>query len=330
MPTVLVQGRIAAPKADILRRVAPEGWEVTTWAPDSDPVAAFPPLAEAADVIVGGAIPTDWPETPRLRLFQIPWTGFDFTSPERMPKGVPVANTFEHETTIAEYVFAAMLEWVIGLRGLDDAFRASGWGGHPTGLAPLHGELRGATLGVVGHGHIGRETALRAKAFGMHTIGVRRSAAPCPPELDRLGRTEDLDALLAESDFVLVACDLNDETRGLIDAARLARMKPTGVLINVARGRVVEEDALYDALAERRIGGAVIDVWYNYPSPGEPEPWPANRPFHDLPNTILTPHRSAVTREMHERRWRFVAAQLARLDAGEAPQNVVFVGTGGA
>lgn len=328
MPTVLVQGRIAAPKADLMRRYAPEGWKVRVWNPDTDEVAVFAPLAQEADVIVGGAIPVPWPATPKLRLFQIPWAGYDFTSPERMPAGVPVANTFEHETAIAEYVLAGMLEWVIGLRRLDEEFRSSGWGGHATGRAPSHGELRGRTLGIVGYGHIGRETAHRAKAFGMRCVGVRRSAAPRPPELDWLGQNDRLDELLAEADFVLIACDMNEETIGLINAERLALMKPTGVLINVARGRIVDEDALWSALSERRIGGAVLDVWYAYPQPGGEDVWPSKRPFQDLDNVILSGHRSASTEEMHQRRWRFVAENCARIGRGEAPRNVVFLGSG--
>ncbi len=330
MPTVLVQGRIAAPKVDLMRRFAPEGWTVTVWDPAEDAPDAFPALAEAADVIVGGGIPTDWPPVPRLKLFQIPWTGFDFTSPERMPAGVPVANTYEHETTIAEYVLAGMLEWQIGLRAMDAEFRAHGWGGKMPGGGPLHGELRGATVGVFGYGHIGHEVATRACAFGMRTLGIRRSAQPCPPQLDWLGQPDQLDRMLGESDFVVIAADMNDETRGLIDAGRLAAMKPTGVLINVARGRIVDEDALWEALSNRRIGGAILDVWYSYNEPGKPEVRPSRHPFETLDNTILSGHRSALSEQMHERRWRFVAENCARIGRGEEPLNIVFTGTGGA
>jgi phosphoglycerate dehydrogenase-like enzyme len=328
MPTVLVQGRIAAAKVDLMRRFAPGGWEVTLWDPDRHDASAFPALATEAHVIVGGAIPTEWPPVPRLTLFQIPWTGFEFTSPERMPAGVPVANTYEHETSIAEYVLLGMLEWQIGLRRMDADFRAKGWAGRMPGDAPVHREVRGLTLGIVGHGHIGHEAAVRARAFGMRCIGIRRSAASCPPELDWLGQPDRLDDLMAESDFVLVACDMNDETLGLVDAGRLAAMKPTGVLINVARGRIVDEDALWQALSARRIGGAVLDVWYNYNQPGKPEVRPSNHPFETLDNVILSAHQSAVTEEMHERRWRFVAENCARIGRGEPPENVVFTGTG--
>lgn len=328
MPTVLVQGAIAARHADLMRRFAPAGWEVLVWDPAADEVDDFLPRAERADVIVGGAIPIPWPKLPRLKLFQIPWTGYDFTSPERMPAGLPVANTFEHESTIAEYVLLGMLESQIKLREMDATFRAHGWNNLSSGQGPLHREVLGRTLGIVGYGHIGHEVATRARAFGMRVIGIRRSKQPCPSELDWLGQTDSLDEMLGQSDFVLVACDMNEHTIGMIDAGRLAAMKPTSVLINVARGRIVDEDALYDALKNRRIGGAVLDVWYNYNRPGQPDVWPSNQPFHELENVILSGHRSALTAEMHERRWQFVAKNLSRIERGEQPQNIVFIGAG--
>ncbi len=161
----------------------------------------------------------------------------------------------------------------------------------------------------------------------MRAIGIRRAQVPCPPELDWLATPARLDDLLAESDFVLVACDLNDETRGLIDAGRLAAMKPDGVIINVARGKVIDEAALYAALAERRIGGAVLDVWWQYNEPGKPEVSPSAHPFHELDNVICSAHECATTDAVLERRWDFVAANLARAMRGEAPSNVLFHGT---
>ena len=323
MPTILIQGNIAVSRAEMLRRYVPADWEILTWDAAHDAPEEYAELAMRADAIVGGSAPVAMPDVPRLKLHQIPWTGFDFTSPEKMPKGVPVANTYEHETCIAEYVLLAMLEWQIGLRHMDAEIRQHGWNGYGPGVAPTHGEVKGRTLGIVGYGHIGHETAMRARAFGMRCIGVRRSARPCPQELDWLGQSDRLDDLLAQSDFVLVACDMNEETIGLIDAARLAKMKPTGVLINVARGKIVDEDALYEALKTGRIGGAVIDTWYNYGM----DAWPSNQPFQDLENVILSAHRSAVTEEMHERRWQFVGENCVRAIAGEALENVVFTGT---
>ena len=328
MPTALVQGRVSVQHAERLRSKLGSDWRVVTWTNGVDALEDFTPRASEADVIIGGGIPLDaWPNVPNLKLFQIPWTGYDFTSPETMPAGVPVANCFEHESSIAEYVMAAMLEWKIGLRRMDRNFRAHGWNGHGPGEAIIHDEVRGTSVGIVGYGHIGAEVAKRAHAFDMRVVGVRRREQSTPPPLAWLGTSEKLEQLLGESDFVVIACDLNDETRGMIDAVRLGQMKPSGVIINISRGAVIDEAALYHALKERRIGGAVIDVWYNYKRPGEREPWPANFPFQELDNTILTAHESGWTEQQIDRRWTFVAANINRAVRGEAPENVVFVGT---
>jgi phosphoglycerate dehydrogenase-like enzyme len=329
MHTVLMHGRLAAPRAKMLRARLGDDWRVTVWDPAQHQPADFPAMAAEADAIVGGAIPVSpWPTAPKLKLIQIPWTGHEFTSAERNPKGVPVCNCYEHETSIAEYVLLAMLEWKIGLRHMDAAFRANGWGGREVAGGPVHGEVRGATVGIIGYGHIGHEVAVRARAFGMKVVGIRRSRPPCPPELEWLGTIERLDELLGVSDFVLVACDLNDDTRGLIDAARLARMKPDGVIINVARGKVIDEAALYAALQDGRIGGAVIDVWWNYNDPGKPEVWPTNFPFQELDNVICSAHECGWTREQVDRRWDFVAGNLRRVVRGEPPESLLYLGTG--
>lgn len=328
MPTALVQGRIATDHTEKLRALLDSRWTVLEWDPRRHDVDTFAPMLAEADVVIGGGIPLErWPAVPKLKLFQIPWTGYDFCSPGDMPAGVPVCNTFEHESAIAEYILAAMLEWQIGLHVMDTRFRAKGWDGKGPGRSVYHGEVRGRTVGIVGYGHIGAEVARRARAFDMRVIGVRRSEQPTPDLLDWLGTTDRLDDLLAESDFVVIACDLNDQTRGLIDAGRLARMKPDGVLINVSRGAVVVEADLYAALKEKRIGGAVIDVWYNYKQPDEPAPWPSNFPFEDLDNTILSAHECGWTHEQVARRWQFVARNIARAVDGEPVENVVFEGT---
>lgn len=327
MTHVLLQGRIAADQERYFRRCVDDEWQVSVWDPARHTPDEFSIMASTADVIVGGNIPlTKWPETPQLKLFQIPWTGYNFTSPERMPAGIPVANCFEHETAIAEYVLLAMLEWQIGLRKMDKRWRESGWDSLYPGGGAFHNEVRGATLGIVGYGHIGQEVALRAAAFGIRTIATRRTQMPTPPELDWLGVESQLPELLAQSDFVLIACDLNEATANLIDDKTLSMMKSTAVLINVSRGGVVEEQALYQALKAGSIGGAVIDVWYNYNQMGEPEVWPSNLPFQELDNVILSGHESCSTEQLLLRRWQVVADNVGRVMRGEVAQNVVFTG----
>ncbi len=328
MPTALIQGRIATDHTERLRDNLGSAWTVLEWDPRKHPVEDFAPMLAEADVIIGGRIPMDcWPAVPKLKLFQIPWTGYDFCTPADMPAGVPVCNCFEHETSIAEYVMLAMLEWQIGLRHMDARFRAKGWDGKGPGEAVIHGEVFGHTVGIVGYGHIGAEVAKRAQAFGMRVIGVRRREQPTPPPLDWLGTADRLDELMAESDFVIIACDMNDETRGMIDKARLQKMKSDGVIINVSRGGIVNEADLYHALEVRQIGGAVLDVWYNYVKADEPEPWPSNLPFHELDNTILSAHECGWTAEQVARRWAFVAQNLDRAVNGKPLENIVFEGT---
>ena len=327
MPTALLQGRIAVQYTDLLRQNLRDDWSILSWDPATDPTDTFSPLAYEADVIIGGGIPLKrWPKTPKLKMFQIPWTGYDFCSPATMPAGIPVCNCFEHESTMAEYVMAAMLEWTIKLREMDRRFRSEGWGGRAPGEAVYHGEVRGRTVGIIGYGHIGMEIAKRAQAFDMRIIGTRRALQKTPAPLDWLGTADRLPELLIQSDFVVVACDLNNGTRGLIGKAELDAMKPDGVLINVARGLVVQEDALYAALTARSIGGAIIDVWYNHISPKTPDVWPSNLPFHKLDNVILSPHESAAAPEQVVRRWQFVAANINRAVLGETPKNIIFEG----
>ena len=128
---------------------------------------------------------------------------------------------------------------------------------------------------------------------------------------------------LAAAGYLLVACPLDETTRGLIDGAALARMPAHAVVINVARGPVIDEDALFDALKERRIGGAVIDTWYTYPSGGNPYVFPSRHPFQALDNVMMTPHVSGWSRGLLPRRFRVIAQNLNRLARGEPLLNLV-------
>ena len=128
--------------------------------------------------------------------------------------------------------------------------------------------------------------------------------------------------MLERADYLAVTLALTPETRGLIGARELARLKPTAVLINVARGEVVDEDALYDALHRGAIAGAALDVWYRYPT-GDAPIHPAHRPFHALPNVLMTPHVSGWTDGMMDARAGVIAENIHRAARGEAPVNLV-------
>ncbi len=283
--------------------------------------------AVGVDAIVGGRIPGGIPEGARLRLYQAPFTGYDWIKPQDLPKGAVFCNTHEHETTIAEHLLAAMLEFQIGLmRETHPLMQAKSYSGRNINRGPHHLELRGTTVGIIGYGQIGREVARRCKAFDMKVMAVSRTIREEPDLVDWYGTVDQLDTLLAASDFVICCTPGGAETRGMINAASFARMKSDAVIANVGRGEVIDEAALYDALASKRIRGGIIDVWYVYPSDDDPNPWPSKFPFQKLDNIIMSPHNSAWTAAMSDRRWTFVGDNLDRLARGEPLRNVCFEG----
>jgi phosphoglycerate dehydrogenase-like enzyme len=144
-----------------------------------------------------------------------------------------------------------------------------------------------------------------------------------PPQTSRrFSGPETTDKVIGSSDYLLISMPATADTVGLIDRRRLGLMKPSAFLINVARAQIVDEDALYEALAEQSIAGAALDVWYRYPRTAGPSP-PATRPFHQLPNVLMTPHVSGWTDGMLDARAKLIAENIRRVAAGETPLNLV-------
>jgi phosphoglycerate dehydrogenase-like enzyme len=261
---------------------------------------------------------------PRLRLVQVPGAGLDRIDRSALGPATVLANAYGHDTGIAEYVLGAMLALARDFRRIDASLRdgrwESVWSGAPV---PLWSELAGKTLGIVGYGRIGQAVARRALAFDMEVLAIRRDASqPDPNRLASVRGPEALDDVLARADFLALTLALSPESRGLIDARALARMKPTAVLINVARGEVVDEEALYAALAGGALGGAALDVWYRYPQGAGPT-LPSRLPFHTLPNVLMTPHVSGWTEGMMDARAAVIAENIHRVARGEVPVNAV-------
>ena len=296
-------------------------WEIEVV--DTDDVAALDRALACADAMVSMSWQWSLPSASNLRLLQLPGAGTDEIDFGRVPSTTAICNCYEHEIGIAEYVLGALLEWTIGTRRLDQQFRAGSWAGSYL-CGPRHGELFGKTIGIVGYGRIGREVARRAAAFGMRVVVCTRTPQQDEKIAERVDGMEGFGRLLAESDFIIVTPPLNDQTRGLFDRRAFAAMHREAVIVNVARGAIIDELALYEALAERRIGGAIIDVWYRYPPQGTPHgPQPSAHPFHELDNVLMTPHASAWTDGLLPRRNRAVATNLNRLARGEPLVNVV-------
>jgi phosphoglycerate dehydrogenase-like enzyme len=154
---------------------------------------------------------------------------------------------------------------------------------------------------------------------------LHRSAGPVadPAPAEAVYPLTDLNRMLPLCDTVLIAGALAPETKGLTAASRLALMKPGALLINIARARIVDEDALYTALKDGHLGGAALDVWWQYPTQAEPGRRPSRRLFHELPNVLITPHSSSSSGATADRRWSVVAANLDRFARGEPLENIV-------
>jgi phosphoglycerate dehydrogenase-like enzyme len=283
---------------------------------------SFGALLDEKDVVISLRIPQLRRPARHFRLLQVPGAGLDGIDFSSLPPRASVCNVFEHEIPIAEYVLMAMLHSATAFDDMRRTFTRDNWPAVYRGRV-FHREIHGGTLGLLGMGHIGRAIAQRAKAFGMKVVVVQRSADDASGLADVILPPAGLHDMLGQADYCVIACPLTDETRGIIDEDALAAMRASSVLINVSRGEIVDERALYQALLRRSIAGAYLDVWYRYPSATDLDPAPSSLPFHALPNAICTPHSSAWTEELIDRRYRLIASNITRLRNGDPLLNLV-------
>lgn len=272
--------------------------------------------ARDADVIVvRSPLPPElFERAPRLRGAIRHGAGVDMIPVDVASRhGVAVANApGTNAVSVAEYALAQMLSLAHRLRDVDATLRARGWA-EARKLSAHAVELAGGTVGLLGVGAIGSALARMCHAgLGMRVTGHRASARPMPEPIRAVGREE----LFATSDVVVLACPLNDTTRGLVDARLLALMKPGAFLVNVSRGAVVDEPALIAALRSGRIAGAALDVFAE-------QPLPPTSPLLGLPNVIVSSHLAGITEQSMRRMGEVVAEQVMELLAGRLPTHFV-------
>jgi D-2-hydroxyacid dehydrogenase (NADP+) len=215
-----------------------------------------------------------------------------------------------NERAVAEHAIALILALTRQLHLARDNQRERRWRGMIGDRALREQEFGGKTLVVVGLGRVGTRLATLARAFGMRVIGVRRTARPAPDAADEVVGQRDLARALAEADVVALTCPLTSETEGLIGASALAAVKRGALLVNVARGRVVDEAALLAALADGRVAAAALDCFHEEPLPGESRFWTA-------PNVLITPHAAGETRAYETNVVDILIENIERLLRGE-------------
>ena len=310
MKRVLIVDPIAPAGEALLARSA----EIVR-SPDSDPATIRRLAREADGIITRSKLPDDlFQAAPRVRAVAIHGTGTDLVPlADATARGVMVSNIpGGNAQSVAEYCVMAMLVLSRGIFRIVNSLKGDTWD-HARSLGADAHEIAGMTLGVVGVGEIGKRVArICRQGFGMRVLGNQRRMERLPPEAEPAA----LDELVATSDFVVVTCPLNKDTHHLFNKQRIESMKPTAWLINVGRGPVVEEAALIEALRERRIAGAMLDVYEHYRLP-------PGHPLFSLDNAVLTPHLSGMTRESRARMSVAAAEEVLRMLAGERPKNFV-------
>jgi phosphoglycerate dehydrogenase-like enzyme len=272
--------------------------------------------AEADVIVVSGLWRNELiASSPKLRFIQSVSAGTDqYDKPALAAAGIRLASAQgANERAVAEHAMALILALTRQIHLARDNQKAGQWRPMIGDRARREDELGGKTMVIVGLGRIGLRLAALAAAFDIRVIGVRRQPEP-HPDIEAIVRPDQLHEVMAQADIVALTCPLTPETEGLINAAALAAMKPSAFLVNVARGKVVDEAALIAALAENRIAGAGLDCTVE-------EPLPAASPLWAMPQVVVTPHSAGETRAYETNVVDLLLENLGRFRRGEVLRN---------
>lgn len=271
-------------------------------------------IGEADVLVCSGLWRNDLPAiAPKLKFVQSASAGTDqYDRAVFRAHGLRLASgQGVNANAVSEHAIALMLALLRRIPEARDNQAKRFWRGMMGDFAKREDEAGGKTAVVVGLGRIGGRIARLCKALGMQVVGVRRNVAGGAEGADEVHSFRDLKAVLPRADFLILACPLTEDTRGLVDAAALALLKPTAQVINVARGRVVDEPAIIAALQAGRIAGAALDVTADEPLPQDSALW-------TMPNVLITPHTAGETHMYEDNVLDVMMENIARLQRGEA------------
>jgi phosphoglycerate dehydrogenase-like enzyme len=290
------------------------------------------PVSPDADILVAG-VPSaaDLDASSRLSALVIPYAGLPTSTRALLAErpGLSVYNLHHNAPAVAEMALALLLAVTRHLLPMDRQLRDFSWRGRY--LPDPAFTLSGRTVLILGFGAIGRRLAPPLLALGARVSATRRRIdTPADEGGVSVYPADRLDDLLAAADAVVVALSHTDETSGLLGARRLALLPRGAALVNVARAKIIDEQALYDALASGQLCGAGLDVWYRYPRGviGQADTPPCDAPLWELPNVVFSPHRAGHVRDTEEARMRALAAVLADLAEGRPAPGRVRVAAG--
>jgi len=295
--------------------------------PDVRLTSGPPPSPAAYEILVGGRPgPEALRASPRLQALVIPFAGVPAGTKESLASlpGVAVHNLHHNAPAVAEMVVTLLLAAAKRIVPFDRALRCRDWSGRYRSDPSLL--LEGKTALVLGYGAVGRRVARACRGLCMTPLAVRRLARPGDTKgPDEVHPASDLGALLPRAHALLVCLPRTPLTDGMIGEEELALLPPGAVLVNVGRGAIVREEALYRALKEGRLAAAGLDVWYRYPNSEADagDTAPSAFPFHELDNVVMSPHRAGHVSEDDELRMKALAELLNAAARGEPMPNRV-------
>jgi phosphoglycerate dehydrogenase-like enzyme len=289
--------------------------------------------ARDADIVVGGRVSGDYiRNAPNLKMIHALGAGIDKIDRQAVLErsDIIVCNNHWNALEVAEYAIMLLLTTAKNIILSDKELRNGDWIYGFGGPRP-NVEIRNKTCLIIGLGNIGAEIAKRLKGFDLKLKAVTRSGRSSNTNLvDGVTSLGKMKEFVQEADFIILSLPLTNESRGAIDDEVISWMKPTSILVNISRGEIVDEAALYKALKEERILAAGLDVWWNYPQWGKPEmKMPSiNYPYHELENVVMSPHRAAYSSNTQNAHLQFLVENLLRFMSGDQPLNIVDMNLG--
>ena len=281
-----------------------------------------------ADIIASVQVPGEYiREASSLKMIQAFGAGIDKIGREAVleREDVIVCNSHVNATEVAEYTMMLLLASAKHILHSDSQIRLGDWKFTWGGPLP-NVELKNKTCLIVGLGNIGTEVAKRLRGFDLQLYAATRSGkVKTSGIVDRVVCIDEIHEVLPDVDFVILTLPLTEESKNLVDGEFLKLMKSEALLINISRGHIIDEEALYLALKKRQIAGAAIDVWWDYPAQwgGSGKMPSENYPFHDLDNVVLSPHRAAYSENIRHDQIVYAGENILRFIRGETPENQV-------